>query len=89
MKLFKIGKYVRIKTLIWHMVGETIKKWGRFHLSCNYPCTFHLLVKIKEVKLKNLHTLTCLNLSYGTTKYKTNERWWVEGCKDGGVYQNL
>ena len=59
-----------INTLIWHMVGEMIKKWGRFYLSCNYSCTLHLLVKIKEVKLKNLHTLTCLNLSYGATKHE-------------------
>ena len=80
MKLFKIGKNVRLKILIWHMVSEMVKKWGRFYLSCNYSRTSHLLVKIKEVKLKNPHTLTWLNLSYGTTKPKTKmkklQRWW-------------
>ena len=80
MKLFKIGKNVRIKILIWHMAGEMIKKWGRFYLSCNYSCSLHLLVKIKEVKLNNLHTLACLNLRYGTTKHKTKikrlQRCW-------------
>ena len=81
MKLFKIGKNVRIKILIWHMVGEMVKKWGRFYFHVFIPAfytvhitlhiTHYTLVKIKEVKLKNLHTLTCLNLSYGTTKQKT------------------
>ena len=78
MKLFKIRKNERIKILIWHMVGEIVKKWGRFYLSCNYFCTLHPLVKIKEVKEPS--TLTCLNLSYGTTKHKTKmkrlQRWW-------------
>ena len=51
------------------MVGEMVKKWGRFCLSWNYFCTLHLLVKIKEVELNDLHTLTCLNLSYGIIKH--------------------
>ena len=57
-----------------------VKKSGRFYLSFKCSCTLHLLVKIKKVKLKNLHTLTCLNLIYGTTKQKTKmiklQRWW-------------
>ena len=57
-----------------------VKRLGRFYLSCNYSSTLHLLVKNKEVKLKNLYTLTCLNLIYGTTKHKTKikrlQRWW-------------
>ena len=54
------------------MVGEVIKKWGRarFYLSCNYSCTLYFLVKIKEVKLKKLYTLACLNLNYRTTIQK-------------------
>ena len=52
------------------MVGEIVKKYGRakFYLSYNYSCTLYLLVKIKEVKLKNLHIPAYLNLNYDTTK---------------------
>ena len=46
-----------------------LKNRARFYLSCNYSCT-HTLVKIKEVKLKNLQTSACLNLNYGKTKKK-------------------
>ena len=57
-----------------------LKNRARFYLSCNYSCTLYLLVKIKEVKLKNLHTSACLNLNYGTTKQKPKmwrlQRWW-------------
>ena len=48
-----------------------VKKWGKVFSFMNYFCILHVLVKIKEVKLKNLHILACLNLSYGTTKRKT------------------
>ena len=41
------------------------KNRARFYVSCNYSCTIYLLVKIKEVNLKNLHTSACLNLNYG------------------------
>ena len=68
MKLFKIGKKCKDKELIWHMMGELVKKQGRarFYISCNYSCTLQFLVKILLGKLKNLHTSGCLNLNYGT-----------------------
>ena len=47
-----------------------LKNRARFYLSCNYSCLLNVLVKIKEVKLKNLHTSACLNLNYGTTETK-------------------
>ena len=52
------------------MLGEMARKCGgsRFDLSCIYFCTLYFLVKILLVKLKNLNTLACLNLSYGQTK---------------------
>ena len=60
------------KDLIWHMLGEMVKKqgWARLFISCNYSCTFYFLVKILLVKLKNLHTSACLKLNYCTTKHK-------------------
>ena len=70
------------KDLIWHMVGEMVKKlgWGRLLISCNYSCTFYSLVKILLVKLKNLHTSACLQLNCCTTKYKPKmwrlQIWW-------------
>ena len=80
MKLFKMGKNVRIGILIWHMVDEMVKKQGRarFYLSCNYFCTLYFLVKMSLVKLKNLHTSACLNLNYGKTKQKSKrlQGWW-------------
>ena len=38
MKLFKAVKNIKIKTLIWHIVGEVVKEWGgaKFYLSCDY-----------------------------------------------------
>ena len=35
MKLFETGKNVKIKILIWHVLGEMVKKWcrTRFNLS--------------------------------------------------------
>ena len=37
-------------------------------------------MKIKEVKLKNLYTLACLNINYGTTEQKPKiqwlQKWW-------------
>ena len=30
MKLFKVGKNVKIKILIWHMMGEMVKKWFNY-----------------------------------------------------------
>ena len=67
-----MGKSARIKILIWHMVGEMVETLGRarFYLSCNYSCTLYHIVKVKEVKLKKLHTLAYLNLNYGRTKQK-------------------
>ena len=68
MKLFKMVKNIKIKILIWYMVDEMAKKWGRarFYLSCN--CTLCFLVKILLVKLKSLHTSACLNLNCDTAK---------------------
>ena len=58
MKLLKMGINVKIKILIWHMVGEMVKTWGRakFYLSCSYSCTLFFLVKNLLGKLKNLYT---------------------------------
>ena len=57
--------------LIWHMVDEIIKIQGKVLSFIQlYSYTLCLLVKTKEVKLKNLHTSTCLDLNYGTTKQK-------------------
>ena len=36
---------------------------------------YTFLVKIKEVKVKNLHTSTHLNLNYGTTEQKPKMLW--------------
>ena len=44
-----------------------------FYLSCNYSCILYLLVKMKEVNLKNLHTSACLNLNYG--RYIKIPKW--------------
>ena len=50
-------KNIKIKVLIWHIVVEMVKKWGkaRFYLSYNYSYTLYFLVKILLVKLKNLY----------------------------------
>ena len=80
MKLFKMGKNVRIGILIWHMINIMVKKQcrARFYLSCNYFCI--LLYYFLGKMLKNLHTSGCLNLNYGTTKQKPKmlrlQRWW-------------
>ena len=50
------------------MVGEMVKNRAKFYLSCNYFCALYFIVKIKEVKFKNLHTSAYLNLNYGATK---------------------
>ena len=41
--------------------------------SSNSSCTLYVLVKMKDVKLKSLHTLACLNLNYGTKN--RNQKW--------------
>ena len=48
------------------------KQYGRarFYISCNHFCTLYILMKIFLVKLKNVHTSTCLKLNYGSTKQK-------------------
>ena len=53
-------------------MGEMVEKKGRakLYISCYYACKLYFLVKILLVKLKNLHTLACLNLNYSTTKHK-------------------
>ena len=57
MKLFKMGENVKLKILIWHMVGEMVKKWSRFYLSCNYSCKLYFLGKILLVKFENLNPI--------------------------------
>ena len=64
-----------LKILIWDMVGEMVKNRASFYVSCNYSCTIYFLVKIKEVKLKNLHTSSCLNLNYGAAEQKPKMQW--------------
>ena len=52
------------------MLGKMVKKWGRtgFYLSRSYSCTVYFLVKTLLIMSKNLYTLACLNLNYGTAK---------------------
>ena len=82
MEIFKMRKKCKDKDLIWHMVGEMVKKQGsaRLFISCNYSCAFYFLVKILLVKLKNHHTSACLKLNYCATKHKPKmkrlQRWW-------------
>ena len=87
MELFGMRKKRNEKDLIWRMVGELVKNQGRarLHISCNYSCTLHFIVKILLVKLKNFHTSTCLKLNYCTAKHKPK----IKSCKDSGIYQNL
>ena len=50
------------------MVSEMVKKKCKvFHVIIPAHYT---LVKMKEVKSKNLNTSACLNLNYGTAKQK-------------------
>ena len=82
MKLFKMGKNVKTKIIIWHMVGEMVKKWGgtRLYLSCSYSCRLFFLVNILLVKLKNLHNSACLLES---------KLWHSKNVKSGEIYQTL
>ena len=77
MEPFKMRKKCEKKDLIWHMVGEMVKKQGRtrLNISCNYSFTSYFLVKILLVKLKNLHIPACLKLHYWTAKQRL-QRWW-------------
>ena len=63
-----------------------VKKWGResFYLPCNYSCTLYFLVRILLIKLKNLYFSALTNLNYDTANKEK-----CEGCKDGGISQNL
>ena len=65
------------KDLIWHLVGEMVKKQGRtrLYISCYYSCTSYFLAKILLVKLKNLLISACFKLNYCTTKQRL-QRWW-------------
>ena len=70
MKLFKMGKNVRIKILILWFVKWLKYRVGQgfiFHVIVPVHC---FLVKILLVTLKNLHTSAYLNLNYCTTKQK-------------------
>ena len=77
MEPFKMRKNCKEKDLIWHMVGEMVKKQGRarLYISCNYSCTSYFLVKILLVKLKNLPISECLKLNYCIAKQRL-QRWW-------------
>ena len=64
MKLFTMGKNVKIKIFIWHMVGEMVKNGvGQGLTLIQLFCTLYFLVKLLLVKLKNLNPSTCLNLT--------------------------
>ena len=77
MEPFKMRKNCKEKDLIWHMVGEMVKKQGKtkLYISCNYSCTSYFLVKILLVKLKNLPISECLKLNYCIAKQRL-QRWW-------------
>lgn len=66
-------KIVKIKILIWHMLGEMLKIWGsaRFYLSCNFSCQLYISMKILLFKLKVFFSSAHLNLNYATVKVKT------------------
>ena len=69
---FKMEKNVKIKILIWYMVGGVVKKCvGQgyiFHaiILVHYISICNCISKAKDVK--NPNTLAYLNLNYGTTK---------------------
>ena len=72
MEHFKIRKKkCKEKDLIWHMVGEMVKKQGRtrLYILCNYSCTPYFLMKVLLVYS------SCLKLNYCTTKQRL-QRWW-------------
>ena len=52
------------------MVCETVKKWvGQdFIFHTTIPAHYIFLMKFLLVTLKNVKTLACLNLSYGTSR---------------------
>ena len=54
-----------------------VKKWGKVFI-------FHRIIPehdtFKEVKLKNLHSLACLNLNYCTTKQKPKIVEFIKTC---------
>ena len=72
MKLFKLGKNVKTKNLIWHMVREMAKTWSRerLYLLCNYSGSLYFLVDLLFAKKRSLHISACLNLNYGTIKQR-------------------
>ena len=65
MELFEMRKNVKKKVLIWHMVGEMVKKEdrARLYISWNYSCTWYFLVKILLVKFKELSHFSMLEAS--------------------------
>ena len=71
MEPFKMRKKCEKKDLIWHMVGEMVKKQGRtrLYILCNYSCTPYFLMKVLLVYS------SCLKLNYCTTKQRL-QRWW-------------
>ena len=88
MEPFKMRKKnVKENYLIWHMVGEMIKKQGRerLYISCNYSCTSYFEMKILLVKEPSHFSMLKAKLLHSKTYI--NQK--CKGCKGGGIYQNL
>ena len=49
------------------------KNRARFYLSCNYSCKLYFFGKMKEVKLKNLHTSAYLESKLWHNKTETKK----------------
>ena len=55
MSRFKIGKHVRLKILIWHVVGEIVKNRARFYFSRNYYFFLsNYLIYVIQTKKKHI-----------------------------------
>ena len=75
MKSFKIGKKCKAKDFNLVYGGWNGLEIGKGFVFYVIIAALYLLVQIKEVKLKNLYTSTCLNLKYGTTEQKPEMQW--------------
>ena len=72
MKLFNMGKNIKIKIFIRNMVGQMVKKSGRarFYLLCNHSCTLHFSGKKLLVKSKNFSLLKLWRIKIETKNKK-------------------
>ena len=69
-------KNIKIKILIWHMVGEIVLKWGRSRFYQGFiPAHYTSLVKIKI-----LHTSAGLNLNYDKNGEGTKTVVLIKTC---------